>query len=96
MVKSPRTATNPSALRALNAPEAISVQTIHQNWPSALVIGRAQSKVNEVLDAWRIEDEWWRDSPLIRTYFDVLVSDGRRIIIYHDHVSKHWFKQNYA
>ena len=61
-----------------------------------LVIGRAQSQISEIIDAWRIEDEWWRDSPLIRTYFDVLTADGRRLIIYHDHVGKRWFQQNYA
>ena len=45
-------------------------------------------------DAWRIEDEWWRGKPVTRTYFEVLTTDGRRLVLFLDHTARRWFKQH--
>ncbi|MEE8519236.1 MAG: hypothetical protein V3S98_08945 [Dehalococcoidia bacterium] len=47
-------------------------------------------------DIWRVEEEWWRDTPVSRTYFEVLLEDGQRITIFHDAVSRLWQKQRYG
>jgi hypothetical protein len=47
-------------------------------------------------DIWRVEDEWWRDTPVSRTYFEVLLENGQRITIFHDVMSRLWQKQRYV
>jgi hypothetical protein len=49
-----------------------------------------------VRDCWRIEDEWWRGQAIKRTYFQVLLEDGREATIFFDHASHAWFRQRYA
>lgn len=56
------------------------------------------SKVTNVIDVWRIEDEWWRVQPIQRTYFRILVGDGRMMTIFRndagkDHHHAEWFEQ---
>ena len=50
-------------------------------------------EVLEVQDIWRIEDEWWRKTPIVRLYYQVATEDGRRIIIFRDLVDGVWYRQ---
>ena len=45
-----------------------------------LSIGRCV--VKEVLETWRIDDEWWRQRPVSRLYFNLLLKDGRTVSVY--------------
>jgi hypothetical protein len=49
-----------------------------------------------VEDVWRVEEEWWRSTSISRTYFEVLLEDGRRVSIFHDHASGEWYRQHYG
>jgi hypothetical protein len=92
MVKAAREATSPGALRALNQPERVPVDISAEGWPVSV----ARHAVASTKDIWRVEDEWWRDTPVSRTYFEVVLEDGQRITIFHDAVSRLWQKQRYA
>jgi len=48
--------------------------------------------VEEIRELWRIDDEWWR-SPIIRCYADVVLSGGKRVILYQDLVTLDWWIQ---
>ena len=48
--------------------------------------------VEEIRELWRIDDEWWR-SPIIRCYADVVLSGGKRVILYQDLVTGDWWIQ---
>ena len=48
-----------------------------------------------VLETWRIDDEWWREMPVSRTYYLLLLEDGRTATVYHDLISGRWAKQSY-
>jgi hypothetical protein len=52
--------------------------------------------VASVEDVWRVEEEWWRGAGISRTYFEVLMEDGRRVSIFHDHGSGQWYRQHYG
>jgi hypothetical protein len=65
-------------------------------WPVAVIERGVRQTVESVEDLWRIEDEWWRQARISRTYFEVLLQDGRRVSIYHDHVSEAWYRQRHA
>jgi hypothetical protein len=95
MVPTTGTQAGTRAIRALNQPEPLDVAQKEHGFPALLVMGSTRQKVASVESVWRIEDEWWRDEPVSRTYFEVLTADGWRITLFHDHVSGRWFRQRY-
>ena len=50
-------------------------------------------KILEVLDTWRIEDEWWRKQPVSRLYYRVVLEDGTIVGLFKDLVSSDWYSQ---
>jgi len=51
--------------------------------------------VAAIEDCWRIDDEWWRDKPLSRMYFALLLVSGQRLVIYKDLNTEDWYRQSY-
>ena len=80
---------------ALDAPIAVRVEA-DAGWPIALVERGVRRAVESVEDIWRVEDGWRRRTPVSRTYFEVLLDDGRRLSIFHDHLREEWRRQRYA
>ena len=63
--------------------------------PTALLRNRDWCAV-DVLDCYRIVDRWWTSEPVSRTYYDLLLEDGRAVTVYRDHVGKEWYEQRYG
>jgi hypothetical protein len=61
--------------------------------PLAVRLKRRQ-RIAAIEDKWRIDDEWWRKEPVSRLYYNVLLADGQRLVLYKDLVSGGWYKQN--
>lgn len=76
-------------LRPLHLPSPISVRTDGRGRPTAVGSGKAVVQIREV---WRIDDEWWRE-PVSRLYFETVLEDGRRMILYRDLVKGGWYAQ---
>jgi hypothetical protein len=96
MVQTAREAPSPNALLPLNQPQAVRVEAL-DGWPVAvLTLGSVPRPVTSVEDVWRVEEEWWRDAPIVRTYFEVLLDTGRRITLFFDHASSSWYEQRHA
>jgi len=51
-----------------------------------------QRRVDEVVEEWRIDDEWWR-TPIHRRYFEVVLEGGAHVVLFEDLVSGEWFLQ---
>lgn len=92
-------------LRPVNAPRPAAVETDAAGTPARVQVGvragasrRAGgwSAVAQVDERWRIVDEWWRESPLVRTYFRVALADGRALTLFRDEVGGGWFAQAYS
>jgi hypothetical protein len=49
--------------------------------------------VSAVQDRWRLDDEWWRERPISRLYYTLLLEDGRLLVVYHDLVLAEWYMQ---
>lgn len=64
--------------------------------PTALLRNRAWQPVVEVLDRYRTDDRWWTSEPVSRTYYELLLEDGRTTTVYHDHVGNDWYEQKYG
>ena len=63
--------------------------------PIAVYLSGHRCAAESVLETWRIDDEWWRERPVSRVYFSVLLADGRTVTVYRDLVSGRWARQVY-
>jgi hypothetical protein len=51
--------------------------------------------VVEILDRWRIDDEWWRQE-VSRMYFQVVLAGGAILDLFHDLIQGGWYLQTAA
>ena len=93
MVKNSRTAPGAGPIRPLNLPIPISVEEDPHHRPVVLGQKSRRVKVDSVEDLWQIDEEWWRDSPIVRTYYELTVQGGRRIIVFRDQADGRWYRQ---
>jgi hypothetical protein len=96
VVAHPRATTRAHRLRPLNRPRPIRVEADELGEPRAVVLGRERLAVVAVQDRWRIDDEWWREQPVSRVYFSLLLEDGRVATVYQNLVTGRWSQQNYG
>jgi hypothetical protein len=82
-------------LRALNGPAAAAVELDASGCPSAVRRSKDDGggrAVENILDVWRIDDEWWR-LPISRLYYDVMLEGGGHFVLFKDLVMGGWFAQ---
>jgi hypothetical protein len=48
--------------------------------------------IETILESWRIDDEWWRQS-ITRCYHEVLLEGGKRVVLFEDVATGEWFAQ---
>ena len=95
MVAHPRAAARAHRLRPLNQPKPIRVEADESGEPQAVVLGRECLAVAAVQDHWRIDDEWWRERPVSRLYYLLLLEDGQVVTVYQDLIGLRWARQAY-
>ncbi len=98
MVTDAGTASGAGALRPLNQPQPARVEA-RAGWPAAVWERGVRLPVARVEDVWRIDDEWWREVSVARTYFEVLLEGGRRLTLFFDRTTGdretgRWFRQH--
>jgi hypothetical protein len=49
-------------------------------------------EVEEIIEEWRIDDEWWR-TPIHRRYVEVVLAGGTHVVLFEDLVTGDWFMQ---
>ena len=95
MVKDPRTAVRTDRLRPLATPRGTDVRTDARGLPCAVRFEGAMREVAAIQERWRIDDEWWRETPVARTYYRLQLEDGRILTLYHDLIGDRWWEQKY-
>ncbi len=75
--------------RRLGAPKAASVRADEQGVPLAV----GPREVDSVREEWVVEDRWWTGRPLRRRYFELVLTDGRNVVVFRDLVGGDWFLQ---
>jgi hypothetical protein len=73
--------------RRLYLPKRIRVESDPGGRPLALE-GR---RVEAVREEWLVEDRWWTPRPLRRRYFELVLDDGRDVVVFRSGAS--WFLQ---
>lgn len=64
------------------------------NRPLILIARGRQTRIVQIQDIWRIDDEWWH-RPISRYYYQVVLADGTSRAIYHDLIAGSWYAQAY-
>jgi len=82
-------------VQPLNCPRRIAVDSGDDGVPSAVHFSGPRIAVESVVETWRIDDEWWREKPVSRTYWRVVLEDGRVVDVYRDLAGGKWFRQAY-
>ena len=93
MVKNPREASRPGAIRPLNRPAPVDVEEDERHQPVSVTLLQRRLRVASIDDVWEIVDEWWRPQPVARRYYQVTTDDGARATIYRDLVTSVWYAQ---
>ena len=93
MVKDTRKTTGPGDIRSLNEPTALPVKISDDGLLIALKLRGRWLNVESVPDRWRIDDEWWREQPVSRMYYECMVDGGIRVTVFQDLIREHWYWQ---
>ena len=75
--------------RRLYAPRRAEVRTDGAGVPVAV----ESVAVESVREEWLVEDRWWTERPLRRRYFELVLSDGRDVVVFEAEDSASWFAQ---
>ncbi|OJU80813.1 MAG: hypothetical protein BGO11_19635 [Solirubrobacterales bacterium 70-9] len=49
--------------------------------------------VEAIREDWLVEDRWWTDAPLRRHYWELVLADGRDVVVFCDLETGGWFRQ---
>ena len=78
------------------APERIEVAVaVPSGEPRVLRVKKRRVQVKEVVNMWRIDEEWWR-KPISRLYFSLELENGARVTVFHDLATREWYRQNWV
>jgi hypothetical protein len=73
-------------IRVRADPDGRPVAVRRHGWPRPRAVARTQ-------DCWRVDDEWWRASPIARLYYALLLEDGTLLTVCHDLAADTWLEQ---
>jgi hypothetical protein len=73
--------------RRLYLPKRVRVEADRAGAP--VVVGEA--RVDAVREEWLVEDRWWTPRPLRRRYFELVLDDGRDVVVFRS--GRSWFLQ---
>ena len=77
------------ARRDLGNPGA-TISCDHKGRPAA-VTRQTRKPVREVINRWRVDDEWWR-VPISRTYYTIITAT-MLLEVYRDDIAGDWYLQ---
>ncbi len=78
-----------AASRRLGAPRPAAVRTRPDGAPEAV----RRERVDAVAEEWVVGDRWWTDRPLRRRYFELVLADGRDVVVFRELGEGRWYEQ---
>ena len=93
MVKNSGKKAGPGPIRALNIPGLVEVEEDHRRRPISITLESRRLKVASIEDMWEIVDEWWREKPVARRYYRLVLEDGPAVTLFHDLADGLWYEQ---
>ncbi|MDE0343011.1 MAG: DNA polymerase Y family protein [Deltaproteobacteria bacterium] len=84
-----------ASLVPVNLPAKTSVESVSGAPRRVRTDGRHWRPVEQVVDLWEIETEWWTPQPVNRRYWRLALTDGGLLTVYRDLATGQWFRQGY-
>lgn len=75
-------------------PERIEIAA-QEGKPFVVRLKKRPVLVKDVVNMWRIDEEWWR-KPISRLYFLLELENGARLTVFRDLLRGTWYRQNWA
>jgi hypothetical protein len=76
--------------RSVYWPQPVEVEAGSDGVPSAV----ESAAVDAVREEWLVEDRWWTPRPLRRRYFELVLVDGRNVVVFCEPATTNrWFLQ---
>jgi hypothetical protein len=75
-------------LRRLYAPRRVRVEADFEGMPRAV----EGIDVRAIREEWWVEDRWWTPRPLRRHYFELVLADGRDVVVFSSPRGR-WYRQ---
>lgn len=90
---SDRTSTRPP--QRLNEPVRVRIELAPGPvpHPRVVVLRGRRCPVAGVLERWRVDEGWWREVPVSRDHFRLVLDDGRVVTVYRDEHEGTWWTQ---
>ena len=81
---------------AVAVPPAINNRPAHsrrlvQQQPTTLKL--AAQKITAINDLWQVNDEWWREHPISRRYYQITTQSDSRLTVFQDDLNGNWYWQ---
>jgi hypothetical protein len=77
-------------LRRLYAPRRVAVKAGLEGGAPRSVEG---VPVEAVREEWLVEDRWWTPKPLRRHYYELVLADGRDVVVFRSAFGGRWYRQ---
>ena len=84
-----------ASLAPVNLPAQASVEAVGGAPRRVRTDGRGWRPVEQVVDLWEVETEWWTPQPVNRRYWRLALTDGGLLTVYRDFATGEWFRQSY-
>ena len=75
--------------KRLGRPRAVEVRTDSTGIPMQM----GATAVDSVLEDWLVEDSWWTARPVRRRYLELVLVNGRCVMVFRDLVAGGWYVQ---
>ena len=92
----------PNGLRPLGLPQPVRMRVDAGGRPASVTLderrGGGTFAVERVEEVWRLAEAWWREAPVARTYYRLILTGGRPLTVFHDDAAgaEGWFAQRYT
>ena len=73
-------------------PMPCKVQENAEQRPVAVTLFGQQLEVESIEERWEDEEDWWKDNPLVRVTYQVVLADGRRLTIFKNMLTGGWYR----
>ena len=64
--------------QSVYSPQPVRVRTATAGEPAAV----DSVAVEAIREEWLVEDRWWAPKPLRRRYFELVLADGRNVVVF--------------
>ena len=94
MVSHPGTPGGDRRIRPLNLPKPVGVDVDPEGRPLYVRLpDRAPQMVLDLVKSWRVDEEWWREKPINRIYWQCVLANGQFLTIFNDLADGSWWRQ---